>query len=501
MIRVLIVILWAATAGYAQVQVTGGFEQDTIPYGQTATFTLSVESSADEEILAVQRVFLDSVYSALQTFKSNPNDTTGNAAPELSDFELIDVGQWQILDDDPFFSGEELKWTVSTVGSKKLYENTFTFKFWDPGINVVLVPPVIVNIAGAQEQIYDGVQASVFMAPPPGVEVASLDSLEIEPIKPILTEAKNISDFLIYIYILGALLLVGIASWLFVRWQKNKEIVPEPVIEKEVYIPAHTKALSALSTLREEQLWQKGEVKAYQSKLTFIIREYLENRYDVPALESTTEEIVQNISKANLNMSDVDSLKRILQVADLVKFAKAKPDESIHESFMNEAEGFVKRTKSLSDLQITPEAEADTIQEETTTKKKKAGILQQIGNGYKALYRANKFLKGIIGLGILIIVGIKFLFGAAELKDSKIHKDLNTYLNSEYCENIQSSAQISNIDIGDKVDMDGINWVDVSFSYDLTVNGVVDKIQSALLYEEGFLGYELLSIGDCELDK
>ena len=168
---------------------------------------------------------------------------------------------------------------------------------------------------------------------------------------------------------------------------------------------------------------------------------------------------------------------------------------------MNEAEGFVKRTKSLSDLQITPEAEADTIQEETTTKKKKAGILQQIGNGYKALYRANKFLKGIIGLGILIIVGIKFLFGAAELKDSKIHKDLNTYLNSEYCENIQSSAQISNIDIGDKVDMDGINWVDVSFSYDLTVNGVVDKIQSALLYEEGFLGYELLSIGDCELDK
>jgi len=337
MIRVLIVILWAVTAGYTQVQVTGGFDRDTIPYGQTATFTLSVETSSNEDILAVQTVFLDSVYSALQTFKSNPNDTTGNAAPVLSDFELIDVGQWQKLDDDPFFSGEELKWTSSTVGSKKLYENTFTFKFWDPGINVVLVPPVIVNIAGAQEQIYDGAQASVFMAPPPGVEVVSLDSLEIEPIKPILTEAKNISDFLIYIYILGALLLVGIASWWFVRWQKNKEIITEPVIEKVVYIPAHTKALSALGTLREEQLWQKGEVKEYQSKLTFIIREYLENRYDVPALESTTEEIVQNISKANLDMNDVDSLKRILQVADLVKFAKAKPDESIHESFMNEA--------------------------------------------------------------------------------------------------------------------------------------------------------------------
>jgi len=348
MIRVLMIILWAATAGYAQVQVTGGFERDTVPYGNTATFTLSVETSSNEDILAVQTVFLDSVYSALQTFKSNPNDTTGTAPPVLSDFELVDIGQWQKLDDDPFFSGEELKWTISTIGGKKLYENSFTFKFWDPGINVVLVPPVIANIAGAQEEIYEGTQASVFIAPPLGVGVVSPDSLEIEPIKPILTEAKNISDYLIFIYILGALLLVGIAWWLFVRWQQNKVAIPQPVVEEVIHIPAHTQALNSLSTLRLEQLWQKGEVKEYQSRLTFIIREYLENRYDVPALESTTEEIVQNISNADLDLSDVESLKRILQVADLVKFAKAKPDESIHESFMDEAEGFVKRTKEDS---------------------------------------------------------------------------------------------------------------------------------------------------------
>ena len=345
MIRVLIIILWAATAGYSQVQVTGGFEQDTVPYGTTARFTLSVETSSDEDILAVQTVFLDSVYSALQTFKSNPNDTTGSAPPSLSDFELLDIGQWQRLDDDPFFSGEELNWNVRSVGTKKRYENTFSFKFWDPGINVVLIPPVVVNKAGTQEQIYEGLQASVFMAPPVGVDVVSPDSLEIEPIKPILTEARNISDYLIYLYIIGALLILGIAYWLFVRWQKNKESIPQPVVKEVIHIPAHTQALSALSTLRQEQLWQKGAVKEYQSRLTFIIREYLENRYDVPALESTTEEIVRNISSGDMELTDVDSLKRILQVADLVKFAKAKPDESIHENFMNEAEGFVQRTK------------------------------------------------------------------------------------------------------------------------------------------------------------
>ena len=115
------------------------------------------------------------------------------------------------------------------------------------------------------------------------------------------------------------------------------------------------KALSALTQLRTQQLWQKGEIKEYQSRLTYIIREYLENRYEVSALESTTDEIVKNIRSANIDLTDIDSLKRILQVADLVKFAKAKPDESIHDTFMDEAEEFVTRTK------LTP-----TIEEENS---------------------------------------------------------------------------------------------------------------------------------------
>ena len=62
------------------------------------------------------------------------------------------------------------------------------------------------------------------------------------------------------------------------------------------------------------------------------------------ALESTTDEIVKNLTEELNSDDDVISLKRILQVADLVKFAKAKPDENIHESFMDEAESFVERT-------------------------------------------------------------------------------------------------------------------------------------------------------------
>lgn len=346
MIRVLLIILSSLSVCYAQVEVTGAFDRDTIPIGSVATFTLSVETSNNEDILAVPTVFLDSVYSALQTFKSNPNDTTGSTPPIIADYELLDLGQWQKLDDDPLFTGEELKWTINTVGSKILYENTFKLKFWDPGANVMIIPPVLISKDGQQQQVYQGNQASIFIAPPIGVQDISQDSLEIEPIKPILTEAKNISDYLLYIYLIGGLLLIGIAYWLFKKWKSTEQVTNQVTEEIKVVIPAHKKALDALYNLRQEELWQKGKVKAYQSKLTFIIREYLEDRYDVPALESTTDEIISNLGSAELDLSDVNSLKRILQVADLVKFAKAKPDESIHDSFMVEAEDFVTRTKS-----------------------------------------------------------------------------------------------------------------------------------------------------------
>jgi len=347
MIRILLIILSSISLCYSQVQVTGAFDQDTITIGNVTSFTLSVETSNNEEILAVSTVFLDSIYSALQTFKSNPNDTSGSTPPVIADFEILDMGQWQNLDDNTVFAGKELKWTTTTVGSKVLYENSFQFKFWDPGANIILIPPILIAVNGQQEQIYEGAQASIFIAPPLGVSDISQDSLEIEPIKPILTEAKNISDFLLYIYLIGGLLLIGIVYWLFKKWNGTAGAEDKVVEEIKVIIPAHKKALEALYNLRQKQLWQKGKIKAYQSKLTFIIRQYLEDRYEVPALESTTDEIIKNLSSAELDLSDIGSLKRILQVADLVKFAKAKPDESIHDSFMIEAEGFVKRTQSI----------------------------------------------------------------------------------------------------------------------------------------------------------
>ena len=148
-----------------------------------------------------------------------------------------------------------------------------------------------------------------------------------------------------YLITAGVLLVIGlIIWWLMRRGQKQSEApIPPPVIR-----PAHEIALEQLSLLRHEELWQKGEIKSYQSRLTDIIREYIERRYNVLALESTTFEIIAFLKDKNISTELKTKLREMLEVADLVKFAKAKPPENIHEKLMDDAVNFVKTTRERS---------------------------------------------------------------------------------------------------------------------------------------------------------
>ena len=104
-------------------------------------------------------------------------------------------------------------------------------------------------------------------------------------------------------------------------------------IKKKV-IPAHLIALEKLNKLKKEEIWKQGKVKEFQSQLTFILREYLENRYNIRALEQTTGEILQSLYNIDMDNKDINIIKNILQIADMVKFAKAKPGEDIHKKFL-----------------------------------------------------------------------------------------------------------------------------------------------------------------------
>lgn len=340
---ILIVCLLSYQLLVGQVTISGGFAQDSVVIGDNVEFTISLEVDPGVDILAIPKFFVDSIYGALQSVKAR-TDTSEPIIPIVADFELISTGGFEDLNEDGMYTADEMNWEVSSVGSQRLFQNSFVVKLWDPGENIVVYPPVIYQKDGVQDQYIAEEQMKVIVIPPRGLP-ATQDSLDLAPIKNIKIEKTKLSDFLIYFILIGLALAIGLIYWLYTKYIQRKELLLDEVEEEVIYIPPHILALEKLTELKSQQLWQVGEIKKYQSELTHIVREYLEGRYGVHALESTTEEVIKDLVNQLIEVKDVNAVKRILQVADLVKFAKAKPDENIHESFMIEAIDFVERTK------------------------------------------------------------------------------------------------------------------------------------------------------------
>jgi hypothetical protein len=113
----------------------------------------------------------------------------------------------------------------------------------------------------------------------------------------------------------------------------------------KVLEPAHIIAFRALDKLKEEKIWEKGEVKEFYSCLTEITRTYIERQYGIPAMESTTEEILRAFRKTNPDDNLLDEiLKELLELADLVKFAKETPLPVFNQTNLNNAYIFVQKT-------------------------------------------------------------------------------------------------------------------------------------------------------------
>ncbi len=161
------------------------------------------------------------------------------------------------------------------------------------------------------------------------VEVANVqvDTLKqkMYDIKDIAPEEETMGNW--WKYVLSILLLAGIA--VLVYWFLKKR--QEKKLQEEVFKTPIEKATTLLDTLERKELWQKGEVKAYYSELTDIARNYIEEAIEIPAMESTTSELIQGLRAASvkrkmtLSQEIIENLERVLKQADLVKFAKSKP--------------------------------------------------------------------------------------------------------------------------------------------------------------------------------
>ena len=136
-------------------------------------------------------------------------------------------------------------------------------------------------------------------------------------------------------------LMVWLAAWLIVRYMRKRKAMPRPLPK----IPPHVVANKALVELGHRKLWQKGKFKAYYTALTSILRTYISSRWDVGALEMTTDEIIMALRDVDMPSASRTDLIMILRTADMVKFAKAEPEAEDNEENLSRALYFVENTK------------------------------------------------------------------------------------------------------------------------------------------------------------
>lgn len=127
-----------------------------------------------------------------------------------------------------------------------------------------------------------------------------------------------------WIYLL--LLLLALSAGIYLWWKRpekpKRKYIAQPEI-KEPVLPAWEKALKALDELLTEDLLDKGETVLYHFRLSNILRAFLEETYNFPALEMTGREIAVSLNRRNIPQAQ--EIRKFITYCDLVKFAKREP--------------------------------------------------------------------------------------------------------------------------------------------------------------------------------
>ena len=232
-------------------------------------------------------------------------------------------------------------------------------------------------------------------------------------IKDIAQAESPLGTWWIYLLIL---LVIGIAGYFIYQFIKKRQ--SQPKAEVIVFKSPIEKATTLLQQLEIKELWQKGEIKHYYSELTDIARNYIEEEIHIPAMESTTSELIEGLRKAakqkklKLSNETVENLEKVLMQADLVKFAKVKPiDYEIEEDKKRISSAIVIIHKSIpevveddDELALWNEQQKELARLQKLKKQKRVRIISTIGI--------------ILGMLMLFVLGLIYFKGFDYVKDN-----------------------------------------------------------------------------------
>ncbi len=232
------------------------------------------------------------------------------------------------------------------VQTKTLYITSFDSGYW-------AIPPF-------KFMIND--DTNVFFTEPLLLEVGTIavdTTLAIKDIKPPYDVNYSLMDWIkdnMYV-VYGTLIAILVIILVIYILRYFKKVKPPMVFVETPKIPAHIIAFEKLDKLKNEKLWQEGKLKLYHIILTEIVREYIENRFKIQAMEQTTDEILYGFRNVAIDEESGMKLKKLLILADLVKFAKEQPLPNENEMCLTNAYDFVNGTKVAPPLNLHPKGE------------------------------------------------------------------------------------------------------------------------------------------------
>jgi len=333
------------------------------------------------------------------TLKTNVDTLSRVIFPTLKNFGALEVIE---------------SYPIDTIKKDDRYELTKKYGLtqFDSGKYIIPRLPVMIN---GKPFLTDSIRVEVNPVAVDTLKQKMYDIKDIVPVK------GKIGDWWIYLLIVIAIAAGGYFLYHFIKKRQQKKA------DEFAYKTPIEKATLLLQTLEKKELWQKGEVKSYYSELTDIARNYIEEAIHIPAMESTTSELIIALraasvqKKMSLTPETVENLERVLRQADLVKFAQSKPlDFEITEDRKKIEKVIVTLDKSMpEEIEESDDAEyKKMLHEKMLRKQKRNRILTTVG-----------FVVGMLIGTTLYFVVTK---GFAYVKDNVIGSETKELLEGEW---------------------------------------------------------------------
>ena len=177
---------------------------------------------------------------------------------------------------------------------------------------------------------------------------------EFKDIKMPLGEPLTWREILPWVLLgLGVVLVIFVAIYVIRKIRKKEPIINLPQKPKA---PPYEIALRELENLRVDKLWQTGKNKEFHSRLTDILRTYINEQFGIDAMEMITYDLIDSLKSTNVPAEEIKRLEKILTLADMVKFAKFQPLPDEHDGNLKNGVVFVENTKP----QITAESKPNS---------------------------------------------------------------------------------------------------------------------------------------------